>query len=65
MSAIQERAYGLQLVALKGAILLLLMLGAISPIFRRDAVALYVSVFCVAVLSILAGTALFSRRKTS
>jgi len=64
MSAMQQKAYGLQLVALKGAILLLLAIGAISPIFRRDTIALYVSVFCVAVLSILAGIALF-RRKTS
>jgi hypothetical protein len=60
----QERAYRLQFVALKGVVLLLLAIGAISPVFRRDTAALCVSVFCVALLSVLAGTALF-RRMTS
>jgi hypothetical protein len=55
--------YSVQLVIAKATALIILAIGAVSPNFRHDDSATYVSIVCVAVLTILAGTAIFRRRR--
>lgn len=50
---------GLHAALMKLAVLLGLMVGAATPIFRHDIEARYVSAICLAILALLATIALF------
>jgi hypothetical protein len=61
---LRDYAWALQIAAFKGTLLILLAMGAISPIFRNDLSAICVCAFCVAVLTILASFTLFRRERS-
>jgi hypothetical protein len=57
--SIEKRAYAVQLMIAKLMALVLLAMGATSPIFRHDQAGAIVGVSCTAVLAVLAGLAMF------
>jgi hypothetical protein len=60
----QREAYKGQLVLLKFTILLMLVFGAVSPIFRHDSVANYVCLGSVFILAVLAGVSLLKNTQS-
>jgi hypothetical protein len=51
-------AYKLQLIIFKLTILIVLVFGAVSPVFRHDSVVNYVCLSSVSILAVLAGFSL-------
>jgi hypothetical protein len=62
---IRSGAYVVQIGIAKFTAVLILALGAVSPIFRDDAAAIYLSVGCVTVLSVLSLVTVFGFFPTS
>jgi hypothetical protein len=55
----REAAYRSQLLAFKLTILAMLVVGALSPVFRHDFLANCVCLISVAILAVLAGVSIF------